>query len=78
MVQQLSYTIHHISIQKQLLEEENKGLREALTTKKRRSRKGRPLPPDRSDSYYGGAVIWSPRSVQRARERQQQLDQDKE
>ena len=44
VVQQLSHTIHHISIQKQLLEEENKGLREALITKKRRSKRGRPLP----------------------------------
>ncbi len=32
----LSQTIHSISIQKQLLEHKNKGLREALNTKKRR------------------------------------------
>jgi hypothetical protein len=55
VVQQLSYTIYHISIQKQLLEEENKGLREALITKKRRSKRGRPLPLDQSDSNHGGA-----------------------
>jgi hypothetical protein len=78
IAQQLSQTIHHISITNQLLQEENKGLREALTTKKRKAKRGRPLPLDRSDSYHGGAVIWSPRSVQRARDRQQQLDQEKE
>ncbi|KAF9728540.1 hypothetical protein PMIN01_13368 [Paraphaeosphaeria minitans] len=75
---QLSQTVHHITIQKQLLEDENKHLREALATKKHRSKKGRPFPLDRSDSYHGGATFWSPRSVQRARDRQHQLYQDKE
>ena len=70
----LSQTVHHIAIQKQLLEDENKHLREALTSKKRRINKGRPLPLDRSDSYHGGAQFWSPRSVERARQRQHQKD----
>ncbi|OAF98483.1 uncharacterized protein CC84DRAFT_1182168 [Paraphaeosphaeria sporulosa] len=68
----LSQTVHHITIQKQLLDEENKHLREALLTKKRRSKKGRPLPLDQS---YGGAIFWSPSKVQRARDLEHQLDQ---
>ncbi|KAL5400462.1 hypothetical protein PMIN04_013195, partial [Paraphaeosphaeria minitans] len=61
-----------------LLEEENKHLQEALVTKKRRSTRGRPLPLNWRDSYHRGAVFWSPRSVQRARDRQHQDDLDKE
>ena len=76
--QKLRSAVHHISIQNQLLTEENKGLRDALITKKRRSKRGRPLPLDRSDSDHGGATFWSPRSVQRARDRQHQIDQEKE
>ncbi|KAF9728430.1 hypothetical protein PMIN01_13563 [Paraphaeosphaeria minitans] len=73
----LSQTVHHITIQKQLPQEENQGLQEALAIKKRRAIKRRPLPLNRSDSYHGGAVFWSPRSAQRARDRQQQKDHDK-
>ncbi|KAF1978838.1 hypothetical protein BU23DRAFT_563725 [Bimuria novae-zelandiae CBS 107.79] len=72
--QKLSSAIHHISIQNQLLRTENKGLREALVTKKRRSKKGRPLPLDRSNSPHGEAQFWSPHNVQRARDLQQQKD----
>jgi hypothetical protein len=70
----LSRTVHHISIQKQLLEHENQGLREALVIQKKRSKRGRPLPLDQPDEYHGGAVFWSPHSVQRARDRQHQKD----
>ena len=74
----LRSAVHHISIQNQLLKEENKGLRDALVTKKRRSKRGRPLPLDGSDSDHAGAMFWSPHSVQRARDRQHQIDQEKE
>lgn len=77
VVQQLSHTIHHISIQNQLLKEEIKGLQDALITKKRRSKRGRPLPLNQSDSDHGGAKFWSPHKVQRARDLQHQIDQDK-
>jgi hypothetical protein len=70
----LSQTVHHISIQKQLLEHENQGLREALVIQKKRSKRGRPLPLDRPDEYHSRAVFWSPYSVQQARDRQHQKD----
>lgn len=44
----------------------------------RQTKKGRLLPFDQSDNYCGGAVIWSHRSVQRACDRQGQLDHEKE
>jgi hypothetical protein len=82
----LSQTIHSISVQKQLLEHENQGLREALANKKRRQTKGRTLPFEQPDEWHGGAVFWSPARVQRARdalaqqeaEKQQQQHQKKE
>ena len=42
----LSRTIHLISIQKQLLDHENKGLRKAILILKKRKKRGRPLPLD--------------------------------
>ncbi|OAG06030.1 uncharacterized protein CC84DRAFT_1068720, partial [Paraphaeosphaeria sporulosa] len=74
----LSRTVHHISVKKQRLEHINKGLREALVIQKRHSTRGRPLPLDRSDEYHGGAVFWSPHSIQRARDRQHQKETDEE
>jgi hypothetical protein len=64
----LSQTIHSISVQKELLEHENQGLREALTNKKRRQIKGKTLPLKQPDEWHGGAVFWSPARVQRARD----------
>ncbi|KAK7181120.1 hypothetical protein PSPO01_12921 [Paraphaeosphaeria sporulosa] len=53
-------TILSSSVQNQLLEHENKGLREALVIQKKRLKRGRPLPLDQLDEYYGGAIFWSP------------------
>jgi hypothetical protein len=53
----LSQTIHHISIQKQLLEHKNQGLREALVIQKKRSKQGRPLPLNQPDKYHSGAIF---------------------
>lgn len=70
----LSRTIHSISVRAQLIEHENKGLHEALATQKKRLNRGKPLPLDQPDGYHGGAVFWSPHSVQRARNRLQQKE----
>jgi hypothetical protein len=64
----LSQTIHSISVQKQLLEHENQGLREALINQRRRQTKGKTLPFEQPDEWHGGAVFWSPARVQRARD----------
>ena len=70
----LSRTVHSISVQKQLLEHENQGLREALNNKQRRQIKGRALPLERAEKRHGGAVFWSPARVQRARDALSQQD----
>jgi hypothetical protein len=64
----LSHTIHSISVQKQLLEHKNQGLREALANKKRRQTKGKTLPFNQPNERRRGAVFWSPSRVQRARD----------
>jgi len=68
----LSQTIHSISTQNQLLKHENEGLRIALSTKKKRQKRSKPLVDDQSTIQSGGAVFWSPSKVQAARDRIQQ------
>jgi hypothetical protein len=74
----LSRTVHSIAVQKQLLQHENEGLRAALNNEKRRRKRGKPLPFDQINEGGGGAVFWSPSSVQKARERLQQKEADEE
>lgn len=74
----LSQTVHSISVQKQILEHENQGLREALTNKKRRQTKGRALLLEEPDEWHGGAVFWSPARVQRARDALTQQEAEKQ
>jgi hypothetical protein len=74
----LSRTIHSISVQKQLLEHENQGLKEALVTKKRRSTRRKALPLEEPQEYHGGAVFWSPSKVQKAQENLHQQEAQEE
>jgi hypothetical protein len=53
----LSRTIHSIAIKKQLVDYENKGLRIALGSEKRRSKRGKPLQQDEPDEYYREATF---------------------
>ena len=56
----LSLSLHHISVQNELLKHENEGLREALQHKKKHKKKGKPLDLQQRQEYHGGAVFWSP------------------
>jgi hypothetical protein len=66
---QLSTSLHHLQVQNDLLRHENKGLKAALSTKKKRKKHGKVLPLGHSGESHGGAVLYSPRTVQRARDR---------
>lgn len=55
--QQLSYTIHALAVREQLLEHENKCLRDALYNEKKRWQRGKPLPLIAPPEYHGGAVF---------------------
>jgi hypothetical protein len=69
--QKLSQAFHQISTQKTLLEHEVKGLREALINERTRRKRGKPLLVQEPKEYHGGGVVWSPRKVREARDRQQ-------
>ncbi|KAJ8109812.1 hypothetical protein OPT61_g7186 [Boeremia exigua] len=76
----LGQTIHHLSIQNELLNQEVAGLRATLhlqKKKKQQPNKQLQLPPN--EEYAGGAMLWSPRAFQQARARldeQAQKDRD--
>ncbi|KAF2822727.1 hypothetical protein CC86DRAFT_254667, partial [Ophiobolus disseminans] len=69
---QVTQALHSYQVQNQLLLHENKGLRESLSTKKKRKNHGRKLDLQKEGEYYGGAEWWSLRSFKRASERQAQ------
>jgi hypothetical protein len=63
---EVSTLLHHLSNQNELLQDENKGLRDALTTKKKHNKKGKVLNLQQRKEYHGGAVFWSPRKIREA------------
>lgn len=65
-------TLHHLSIQNQLLEMENSKLQHALYHEKRGTKKKRPLPVHRRQSWEAETEWWSPSRVNRG---QQLLDE---
>jgi hypothetical protein len=66
----LSDSLHCLQVHNELLQHENKGLREALTTKRKHKKKGKVLNLKQRQEYHGGAVFWSPRKVREARARE--------
>jgi hypothetical protein len=76
--QQLSQTIHSISVRNVLLKDENTRLKEALINERKKRQRGKPLLLEVPAEYNGGAQFWSPNKVQEARERQAQRDAEAE
>ncbi|KAI1665809.1 hypothetical protein Ptr902_10254 [Pyrenophora tritici-repentis] len=74
----LSHTLHHFQVRNELVEYENKGLREALVDKKKHKKKGKVLPLQTNEEYWGGAAFYSPRKFNDARRRQRQMEQEEE
>jgi hypothetical protein len=68
-VKKLQRSLHHIATQNQLLHGEIRGLKRSLAIKERRTKQSFTLQLDEDEVYHGGAKLWSPRSVQRARDR---------
>jgi hypothetical protein len=62
--------LHHLSNQNKLLQDENKGLRNALTTKKKHNKKNKVLDLQQCKEYHGGAVFWSPSKMSEAQARE--------
>ena len=74
--QKLSHSLHHISVQNELLRYEINRLKEALLIKKKHKKKGKLLNLQQRQEYHGGAVFWSPRKVREARVRQSVKEQE--
>ncbi|KAF1363594.1 hypothetical protein EJ07DRAFT_103374, partial [Lizonia empirigonia] len=67
--QKVLRSLHHITIQNQLLDEEIQGLKSSLKRKKKQSKKSYTLPLQQRQEYYGGAVMWSPSKRREAEHR---------
>jgi hypothetical protein len=67
-----------ISVQKTLLEQETKGLKEALINERLRTKRGKALPLEVPEEYHGGAVFWSPSKVKEAHDRLQHQEAEEE
>jgi len=72
----LRSSVHHLSVQYELLQHENEGLKEALQHKKKHKKKGKALDLQQRQEYHGGAVHWSPRKLREARAREAVRERD--
>ena len=68
--QKLRLSLHHLSVQNELLHHDIDGLRQTLLTKQKRRKKSKALDLQQRKEYHGGSVFWSPRKVREARVRQ--------
>ena len=68
--QKLRQSLHHLSVENELLKHEIEGIKQVLSTKQKRRKKGKTLDLQQREEYHGGAVFWSPRKVREARTRQ--------
>jgi hypothetical protein len=72
----LRSSLHHLSVQNELLKHENEGLKEALQHKQRHKKKSKGLDLQQRREYHGGAVHWSPRKLREARAREAVRERD--
>jgi hypothetical protein len=66
----LRSSVHHLSVQNELLKHEVEGLKEALQHKKKHKKKDKALNLQQRQEYHGGALFWSPRKLREARARE--------
>jgi hypothetical protein len=57
---QLALTLHHLQVENELLNSEDKDLRNAINTTKKYQKHSKPLDLQQQQQYYGSAVFWSP------------------
>ncbi|KAF1999364.1 hypothetical protein P154DRAFT_401375, partial [Amniculicola lignicola CBS 123094] len=72
----LSHSVHHLSVQNELLRHEIDGIKQVLATKQKRKKKGKALDLQQREEYHGGAVFWSPRKIREAHVRQSIREQE--
>jgi hypothetical protein len=74
----LSRELEQLTTRYQILKSENRGLRQALISEKKKRQRGKPLLLATPTQSNRGAIFWSPSKVQQARERQAQKDTEAE
>ena len=74
--QKLRRSLHHLSVQNELLHHDIDGLRQALSAKEKREKKSKALDLQQRKEYHSRAVFWSPRKVREARVRQSIKEQE--
>ena len=74
----MSNAFHSISVQNILLIKENRGLQEALVHQRLRRLKNKTLTLEKPEGYNGGAVLYSPRSIEKACAKQRQQAEQEE
>jgi hypothetical protein len=72
----LRRSLHHLSVQNELLKHEIDGIKQALSIKEKRKKKGKALDLQQRQEYHGGAVFWSPKKIREARVRQSVREQE--
>jgi hypothetical protein len=75
-VRKLRSSVHHLSVQNELLKHKVDGLEEALQHKEKHEKKGKAFDLQQHQEYHGGAVHWSPRKLREARAREAVREQD--
>jgi hypothetical protein len=77
----VSSALHSLQVKNELLHHKNKGLCNALTTKKKHKKKSNTMNLQQRKEYQSSAVFWSPRKVREARVRegvkQQEAEEEK-
>jgi hypothetical protein len=72
----LRQSLHHLSVENELLKHEMDGIKQVLSAKKKRRKKGKALDLQQRKEYHGGSVFWSPSKVREARVRQSVREQE--
>ncbi len=75
---ELSASTHSLQTHNDLLNSENKGLRQALALKRKHKKNSKPLDLQQRKEYHGGAVFWSPSKLREARFRERVKQQEEE
>jgi hypothetical protein len=75
---ELSGALHSLQVHDELLLHENTGLRDALTTKQKRSKNDKTLDLQQRKELKSAAVFWSPRKIREARPRESVREEEEQ
>ena len=76
--QKLLIRIYDLIIQNVLFRTQNKGLRSQLINERKRRKRGKPLLVDFPADEHGGAIFYSPKKIQQARDRMAEKEAEEE